>query len=68
MKSRKLDESQGKIFANFFIEMYLNIKKNFSVDEFRHYSFTPKSLFEIFKTLSKYDFNDQEGLIESVCN
>lgn len=48
--------------------MYLNIKKNFSVDEYRHYSFTPKSLFEIFKTLPKYDFSDQEGLIESVCN
>jgi hypothetical protein len=57
LKSRKMDESQTKTFASFFIEMYISIKKNFSVDEYRQYSFTPKSLFLIFKNLPKYEFN-----------
>lgn len=59
LRSRKIDESHCKSFANLFIEVYLNIKKNFSVDEYRHYSFTPKSLFQIFKNLPKYEFNSQ---------
>lgn len=32
LKSRKIDETHCKSFANFFIEVYLAIKKNFSVD------------------------------------
>lgn len=32
LKSRKIDENQCKIFANFYIELYLNIKKNYNVD------------------------------------
>ena len=48
--------------------MYLTIKKTFSVDDYRHYSFTPKSLFEIFKDLSKYEFTSQEELLEAIAN
>jgi hypothetical protein len=54
LRSRKIDDSHSKSFANFIIDIYLNIKKNYSVDEYRHYSFTPKSLFLIFKNLPKY--------------
>ena len=45
LHEKKMDESQAKNISSFFIEVYLGIKKNFSVDEYRHYSFTPKSLF-----------------------
>lgn len=32
LRSRKIDEGLCKSFANLMIEVYLNIKKNFSVD------------------------------------
>jgi hypothetical protein len=32
LRSRKIDDSHSKSFANFIIDIYLNIKKNYSVD------------------------------------
>lgn len=63
-----MNEDFGRTLAAFMIDMYLSIKKTFSVDDYRHYSFTPKSLFEIYKNLPKYEFTDQEGLLEVIAN
>jgi dynein heavy chain 2 len=68
LKSKKMDENLGKVFSAFFIDIYLGIKKGFSVDEYRHYSFTPKSLFKIYRNLTMYELSDQESLLEALSN
>ena len=68
LRDRKMDEGFSKSLAAFMIDMYLSIKKTFSVDDYRHYSFTPKSLFEIFKNIPHYDFSAQEELLEALLN
>jgi hypothetical protein len=54
-----MDEQLSKPLAQFYIDCYTQIKTNFTVDEHRHYNFTPKSLFSIFKSLVLYDCNDK---------
>jgi dynein heavy chain 2 len=44
LRGKKMEEGLCKSFAGLFVEAFTAIKKNFSVDEHRHYSITPKSL------------------------
>lgn len=68
LRDRKIDEGLADKLGAFMIEIYLTIKKNFSADEYRHYTFTPKSLFTIFRRLPNYEFSDKEGLVEVLLN
>ncbi len=54
-----MDLKVAQTLAQFLIDAYNQILNNFNVDNYRHYNFTPKHLFKIFKNLIKYDINDQ---------
>jgi dynein heavy chain 2 len=66
LRQKKLDEGSSRSFATLFVEIYSAVKKNFTVDEHRHYSITPKSLLEIFKNLTLYETQDAGALVESL--
>lgn len=54
-----MDTSLSQNLAQFFIDAYNQILNSFSVDTHRHYNFTPKHLFKMFKSLIKYEFSDK---------
>lgn len=66
LRSRKIDEGLCKQFATLMIELYSQIGKNFTVDEQKHYIITPKSLLEIFKNLTLYEYNQIDGLLDAI--
>jgi hypothetical protein len=49
-----MDQSICQILSQFLIDVYGQIQNNFNVDSYRHYNFTPKHLFKIFKSFIKY--------------
>jgi hypothetical protein len=49
-----METSFSQTLSQFLIDVYNQILNNFSVDSHRHYNFTPKHLFKIFKSLIKY--------------
>ena len=57
LHSRKMDEGLCKQLATLMIELYSQIGKNYTIDEHKHYIITPKSLLEIFKNLTLYEYN-----------
>lgn len=63
-----MDMSLSVTLAQFFIDSYNQILSSFSVDTHRHYNFTPKHLFKMFKSLIIYEFSDKESLIEALVN
>lgn len=40
------------------IELYTNVKSNFSIDEHRHYLFTPRDITQLAFSLLRYDIRD----------
>ena len=46
------------------IELYANVKSNFSIDEHRHYLFTPRDITQLMFSLLRYDIRDAQALIE----
>ena len=46
------------------IELYSNVKNKFSVDEHRHYLFTPREITQLVFSLLRYDIREAAGLIE----
>lgn len=68
LTDKKIDVSQAKKLAVFLVEVYNAIQQKFSVDEQRHYSFTPKSLYKIYVELMRYDTPSFESYVKALIN
>jgi beta-lactamase class D len=68
LAEKKLDVSNAKKLAVFIVEVYASIQQKFSVDDFRHYAFTPKSIYKIFIELMRYDCPNFEAYVEALVN
>jgi hypothetical protein len=58
-----MDESLCRQLSALIVELYNQISKNYTIDEHKHYIITPKSLLEMFKNLTIYEYNDLNGLL-----
>ena len=56
--------SSSKKLAQFMIELYSSVKSKFSVDEHRHYLFTPRDITSLVFSLLRYDIREAQSLIE----
>lgn len=54
----------AKKLAQFMIELYTNVKSKFSVDEHRHYLYTPRDITSLVFSLLRYDIREPQALIE----
>ena len=48
----------AKKLAQFMIELYTNVKSKFSVDEHRHYLYTPRDITSLVFSLLRYDIRE----------
>lgn len=58
-------KSSGKL-AKFLIQVYSEVRQKFSVDEHRHYLFTPRDLTGLVFNLLRYDLRSPQDLIETL--
>lgn len=56
--------SSCKKLSQFMIELYTNVKANFSVDEHRHYLFTPRDITQLVFSILRYEIREARSLIE----
>jgi dynein heavy chain 2 len=68
LAEKKLDVGNAKKLAVYLVEMYATIQSKFSVDEYRHYSFTPKSLYKIFTELMRYETPTFDTFVDALAN
>ena len=50
--------NSSKKLATFMIELYSNIKQNFSIDEHRHYLYTPRDITQLIFSLLRYEIRE----------
>jgi dynein heavy chain 2 len=50
--------------SQFLIELFTNVKSNFSIDEHRHYLYTPRDITQLIFSLLRYDIRDAQSLVE----
>mmetsp|Transcript_23934 Transcript_23934/g.36617 ORF Transcript_23934/g.36617 Transcript_23934/m.36617 type:complete len:445 (+) Transcript_23934:7216-8550(+) len=58
--------NSSKKLAQFLIDLYSNVKQKFSVDDHRHYLFTPRDITCLIYSLLRYEINEAQGLIETL--
>jgi len=58
--------NSSKKLAQFLIDLYSNVRQKFSVDDHRHYLFTPRDLTGLVFNLLRYEINEAAGLIETL--
>jgi dynein heavy chain 2 len=51
--------------SEFLIDLYSNVRQKFSVDDHRHYLFTPRDITQIVFNLLRYQINEAAGLLET---
>jgi dynein heavy chain 2 len=56
-------KSAGKL-AHFLISVYSEVRQKFSVDEHRHYLFTPRDITQLIFNILRYDMGNAGDLIE----
>ena len=56
--------NSSKKLSQFMIELYTSVKSNFSIDEHRHYLFTPRDITQQMFSLLRYEIKDAQTLIE----
>lgn len=56
--------SSSKKLSQFLIELYNTVKSKFSVDEHRHYLYTPRDITQLIFSLLRYDIREPQTLIE----
>lgn len=56
--------SSSKKLSQFMIELYTNVKQKFSIDEHRHYLYTPRDITQLVFSLLRYDIREAQTLIE----
>ncbi len=59
LKHKDMEQSMATNMAQFIVDVYNQIQTAYSVDVKRHYNFTPKHLFRMFKSFIKYNFTDK---------
>lgn len=57
--------NSSKKLAQFLIDVYSNVRQKFSVDDHRHYLFTPRDITGLAFSLLRYEINEAQGLIET---
>lgn len=57
--------NSSKKLAQFLIDLYSNVRQKFSVDDHRHYLFTPRDLTGLVFNMLRYEINEAQGLIET---
>ncbi len=56
--------NSSKKLSTFLIELFSNVKSNFSIDEHRHYLFTPRDITQLIFSLLRYEIKDAQTLVE----
>lgn len=64
-KSKSTPSSTDKALASLVIECYKEIRAKFSIDDHRHYLFTPRDLTQWVFSLDRYDTSSKQLLIEA---
>ena len=59
-------DTLAKRIAPFMVELFLNVKQKFSVDEHRHYLYTPSNLTAIIYGLLRYQIGSTDQLLEII--
>jgi dynein heavy chain 2 len=57
--------TSSKKLAAFLVELYSTVQQKFSVDEHRHYLFTPREITGLVFNLLRYEIAEAQGLIET---
>ena len=58
--------NSSKKLAQFLIDLYSNVRQKFSVDDHRHYLFTPRDITSLVFNLLRYEIAEAQGLIETL--
>jgi dynein heavy chain 2 len=58
--------NSSKKLAQFLVELYASVRQKFSVDDHRHYLFTPRDITGLVFNLLRYDIQEAQGLIETL--
>jgi dynein heavy chain 2 len=54
----------SKRLSNFLIDLYTNVRSKFTVDEHRHYLFTPRNITYMIFSILRYEIPEAQSLIE----
>ena len=66
LKGKQSNPNIAKHLSKFLISFYNEIKKKFSVDDHRHYLFTPRNITKLIYSLFRYPIKDNLNLIEAI--
>lgn len=58
--------NSSKKLSQFLVELYSNVRKKFSVDDHRHYLFTPRDATALVFNVLRYDIREAQSLIETL--
>lgn len=56
--------TSSKRLSTFLIDLYTQVKAKFSIDEHRHYSFTPRDITTMIFSMLRYEIPEAQALIE----
>jgi len=66
LAGKQSNSNFAKHLSKFLISFYNEIKKKFSVDDQRHYLYTPRNLTKMIYSLFRYPIKDNLNLIEGI--
>ena len=58
--------NSSKKLAQFLIDLYSKVRQRFSIDDHRHYLFTPRDVTGLIFNLLRYEIQEAQGLIETL--
>jgi len=58
--------NSSKKLAQFLIDLYSKVRQKFSIDDHRHYLFTPRDITGLIFNLLRYEIHEAQGLIETL--
>ena len=58
--------NSSKKLAQFLIDLYSKVRQRFSIDDHRHYLFTPRDITGLIFNLLRYEIQEAQGLIETL--
>lgn len=58
--------NSSKKLSQFLVELYSMVRQKYSVDEHRHYLFTPRDVTGLVFNLMRYDIREAQSLIETL--
>jgi dynein heavy chain 2 len=57
--------TSSKKLSGFLVELYSSVRQKFSVDDHRHYLFTPREITGLVFNILRYEVGEAQGLIET---